>query len=71
MRRHPGVADARRVNVLPEPNRLSARHRPAANEIEIDVSLSTVSHYLKELRSAGLIRCEKGGQTVSCTPEPS
>lgn len=37
---------------------------------EFDLSLSTVSHHLKELRNAGLIRCEKVGQTVYCTPVP-
>jgi ArsR family transcriptional regulator len=35
-----------------------------------DLTLSTVSHHLKELRRAGLIRCEKVGQTVYCTPNP-
>jgi DNA-binding transcriptional ArsR family regulator len=35
-----------------------------------DLSLSTVSHHLKELRKAGLIRCEKRGQQVVCTPDP-
>jgi DNA-binding transcriptional ArsR family regulator len=38
---------------------------------EFELSLSTVSHHLKELRTAGLIRCEKRGQTVYCTPEPT
>jgi DNA-binding transcriptional ArsR family regulator len=37
---------------------------------EFDLSLSTVSHHLKELKNAGLIRCEKRGQTVYCSPEP-
>ena len=37
---------------------------------EFDLSLSTVSHHLKELRNAGLIRCEKHRQTVHCTPVP-
>lgn len=32
------------------------------------VSLSTVSHHIKELRNADLIRCEKRGQTVHCAP---
>ena len=32
-----------------------------------DVSLSTVSHHLKELRRAGLIRCERRGQTIYCS----
>lgn len=47
----------------------------AANSVskiaqEFDLSLSTVSHHLKELRNAGLIRCEKRGQTVYCTHDP-
>lgn len=37
---------------------------------EFDLSLSTVSHHLRELRTAGLIRCERQGQTVLCTPVP-
>lgn len=35
-----------------------------------EVTLSTVSHHLKELRNAGLIRCEKHGQTVCCSADP-
>jgi ArsR family transcriptional regulator len=35
---------------------------------QFDLSLSTVSHHLKELRIAGLIVCEKRGQTVFCAP---
>ena len=35
-----------------------------------DLSLSTVSHHLKELRTAGLIICEKRGQWVYCRPNP-
>ena len=38
---------------------------------EFDLSLSTVSHHIKELRQAGLIRCEKHGQTVYCVPVPA
>lgn len=37
---------------------------------EFELTLSTVSHHIKELRTAGLIRCEKVGQTVYCTPDP-
>ena len=36
-----------------------------------DVGLSTVSHHLKELRQAGLIRCEKRGQWILCSPDPN
>lgn len=35
-----------------------------------DLSLSTVSHHLKELRNAGLIVCEKRGQWVYCGANP-
>ena len=38
---------------------------------EFDLSLSTVSHHIKELRQAGLIRCEKRGQTVYCVAVPA
>jgi ArsR family transcriptional regulator len=36
---------------------------------QFDVSLSTVSHHLKELRGAGLIRCERRGQSIYCSVE--
>ena len=36
---------------------------------EFDLSLSTVSHHLKELRTAGLIVCERRGQRVYCRPD--
>lgn len=36
---------------------------------EFDLSLSTVSHHLKELKNAGLIRCERRGQRIYCTTE--
>jgi ArsR family transcriptional regulator len=29
-----------------------------------DMALSTISHHIKELRHAGLIRCQKRGQTI-------
>lgn len=31
------------------------------------LSLSTVSHHVKELRTAGLISCEKRGQRLYCS----
>lgn len=35
-----------------------------------DLSLSTVSHHIKELRQAGLIRCDRRGQSIYCSVEP-
>ena len=29
-----------------------------------DIALSTISHHIKELRGAGLIACERQGQTI-------
>ncbi|MBI4595171.1 MAG: helix-turn-helix transcriptional regulator [Candidatus Tectomicrobia bacterium] len=34
------------------------------------LALSTVSHHLKELKNAGLIRCERQGQSIYCRVEP-
>jgi ArsR family transcriptional regulator len=34
------------------------------------LSLSTVSHHVKELRNAGLITCEKRGQRLFCWVDP-
>ncbi len=36
-----------------------------------DLSLSTVSHHLKELRDSGLVRCERRGQSIYCSVEPA
>ena len=35
------------------------------------LSLSTVSHHVKELRNAGLISCEKRGQRLFCWVDPA
>jgi ArsR family transcriptional regulator len=36
----------------------------------IELGLSTVSHHLKELKEAGLIRCVRRGQRVFCVVDP-
>jgi len=43
--------------------------RNSVSEIaqQFDLSLSTVSHHLKELRTAGLVRCERHGQHIFCS----
>ena len=35
------------------------------------LSLSTVSHHVKELRNSGLITCEKRGQRLYCSVDES
>jgi DNA-binding transcriptional ArsR family regulator len=35
------------------------------------LSLSTVSHHVKELRNSGLITCEKRGQRLFCWVDPN
>ena len=32
-----------------------------------DLALSTVSHHIKELKEAGLVKCEQRGQSKYCT----
>lgn len=46
--------------------------RNSVSEIagQFNLSLSTVSHHLKELRSAGLIKCERQGQHIFCSVNP-
>jgi DNA-binding transcriptional ArsR family regulator len=55
--------------VSPTEGHTAGELRNTVSEIakEFDVSLSTVSHHLKELRRAGLIRCERRGQFVYCS----
>ena len=38
---------------------------------QLDQSMSTVSHHLKELRLAGLIRTEKRGRWIYCSVNPA
>jgi ArsR family transcriptional regulator len=52
--------------------RSTADLRNSVSEIakRFDLSLSTVSHHLKELRTAGLIKCERQGQHILCSVDP-
>ena len=45
---------------------LNKDNRPSVCNIasNFNISLSTVSHHMKELRNAGLINCERKGQTI-------
>ncbi len=44
--------------------------RPSVCNIasNFNISLSTISHHMKELRNAGLINCERKGQSIFCQP---
>ena len=46
--------------------RLDAENRLTICEVAsgFDIALSTISHHVKELRGAGLIKCERQGQSI-------
>ena len=45
---------------------LNKDKRPSVCNVanNFNISLSTISHHMKELRNAGLISCERKGQTI-------
>jgi len=45
---------------------LSADNRLAVCAVaeKFNISLSTISHHIKELKAAGLLRCERKGQSI-------
>jgi ArsR family transcriptional regulator len=49
---------------------LNKDNRPSVCSIadNFNISLSTISHHMKELRNAELIDCEKKGQFIFCQP---
>ncbi len=49
---------------------VDVRHSVSEIARQFDLSLSTVSHHLKELRTAGLIHCERRGQHILCSVDP-
>jgi ArsR family transcriptional regulator len=49
---------------------LNKDNRPSVCNIadNFNISLSTISHHMKELLNAGLINCERKGQSIFCQP---
>jgi ArsR family transcriptional regulator, arsenate/arsenite/antimonite-responsive transcriptional repressor len=45
---------------------LDQEMRPCVCDVanNFDISLSTISHHIKELRNADLVRCERQGQNI-------
>ena len=37
---------------------------------DLGIAASTISHHIKELRQAGLIRVERNGQRIECSVDP-
>jgi ArsR family transcriptional regulator len=66
------LSNETRLSVFENVRRCSAQamqnkdNRPSVCNIasNIDISLSTISHHMKELRHAGLVRCKRQGQTI-------
>jgi len=64
------LADPRRYEIL---KKLSAQSCPTpCTDVRdcINVSPATLSHHMKELETAGLVRSQKAGKFVNYFPEP-
>lgn len=63
------LADPRRYEIL---RQLSARSRPTpCTDVRdcVNISAATLSHHMKELETAGLVRSAKAGKFVNYFPE--
>jgi len=54
------------IRLCQEQAMLNKDNQPSVCNVasNINISLSTISHHIKELRNAGLVRCERQGQTI-------
>jgi ArsR family transcriptional regulator len=59
-----------KISLAPCQAMLNKNNRPSVCSIadNFNISLSTISHHMKELRNAGLIDCERKGQFIFCEP---
>jgi ArsR family transcriptional regulator len=64
------LADPRRYEILKKLSTQRCATPCTAMRDCIDISPATLSHHMKELEIAGLVRSEKDGKFVNYTPQP-
>ena len=64
------LADPRRYEILKALGSQSAPTPCSRMRDRFDICAATISHHMKELETAGLIRSEKDGKFVQYTPQP-
>ena len=64
------LADPRRYEILKRITACPGSTPCTAMRECIDISPATLSHHMKELETAGLVRSEKDGKFVSYLPQP-
>jgi ArsR family transcriptional regulator len=64
------LADPRRYEILKKLGTQRCATPCTAMRDCIDISPATLSHHMKELETAGLIRSQKDGKFVHYTPQP-
>jgi DNA-binding transcriptional ArsR family regulator len=63
------LADPRRYDILRKLNQQSCPTSCGDMRECLDISPATLSHHMKELETAGLVRSEKSGKFVNYYPE--
>jgi ArsR family transcriptional regulator len=64
------LADPRRYEILKKISTKRCATPCSAMRVDIDISPATLSHHMKELETAGLVRSEKDGKFVNYFPRP-
>jgi len=64
------LADPRRYEILKKISAQQCSTPCSVMRDSIDISAATLSHHMKELETAGLIRSEREGKFVSYIPQP-
>jgi DNA-binding transcriptional ArsR family regulator len=63
------LADPRRYEILKKISTKSCATPCSSMRDNIDICAATLSHHMKELEMAGLVRSEKNGKFVSYSPQ--